>query len=243
MSFGNTGTDADGMRSGRDLPSYQNHLDYSYECARSSPPSYRSRRGSTPPTSTDEEIEAADVNALRQQIRFTKGESLRSTTGALRAAAEAKQTGHKALASLHGQGERLRGAGHMHGRRRVAPRTAFGGQSERSEAVNGGPFLATRFGNRLADTPRANRERAHYMVARDSGTGLQNANGRRGGYGRANSLYAFEEDGEDEMLERDINVNLGSLAVASGGLKNLAKTIHGVVREQNGELLGVGLRD
>lgn len=68
--------------------------------------------GAPPPTGhreglSPEEEEEEDVDAVKQQIRFTKQESVNSTRRALAAAAAAEETGRNTLSRLGAQGERL----------------------------------------------------------------------------------------------------------------------------------------
>lgn len=66
------------------------------------PPSSERRKELSP-----DEGEEEDVDAVKQQIRFTKQESVNSTRRALAAAAAAEETGRNTLARLGTQGEML----------------------------------------------------------------------------------------------------------------------------------------
>lgn len=195
---------------------------------------------------TAEEEEEEDVEAVKQQIRFTKQESVSSTRNALRYAAEAEETGRATLARLGQQGERLynteKNLDVAASHNRVAEDKA-----RELKTLNGSMF-AIHMKNPMKSASRQaaeeqkildrhQYERTERDRARQYGyetkqnidralggkTGYQPSVGRPAGMSMAErQKYQFEADEEDDEMEREIDSNLTQLGDVAGRLKALA---------------------
>ena len=202
-----------------------------------------------------------DVEAIKQEIRFTKQESLSSTRNAIRIASEAEETGRNSLTRLGGQSEKLSGveknldvsAAHA----RIAEDKA-----RELKTLNRSMF-AVRVSNPFNSRGRAEEEERkiaerHEMereerernrkYAYDSaqrvnsaldkpGTGRKprlNEQQRSTIVGR--SAYSFEEDEEDVQIEKDIDANLNTLGDITSRLKGLALATQTEIEAQNKKL-------
>lgn len=210
---------------------------------------------------TAEEEEEEDVDAVKQQIRFTKQESVSSTRNALRIAAQAEETGRTTLARLGEQGERLHNAEKnldmASAHNRVADEKA-----RELKTLNRSMF-AVHVANPLKsksraeaeerrilerhESERSERERTRQQgyAARESVSKALNS-GRGGAMGGARaggkvslaerSKYQFEADESDDEKEREIEGNLDALSGITGRLKGLAVATGQEVDRQNKQI-------
>jgi len=207
---------------------------------------------------TEEEEEEEDVEAVKQQIRFTKQESVASTRNALRVAAQAEETGRNTLARLGQQGERLHNTEKnldvASSHNRVAEEKA-----RELKTLNGSMFSvhvknpmksksrAEAEEKRILDrheTERDERERVRQFgyESRDRvGKALNSASGN-GHAGRAQmsmaerSKYQFEADESDDEKEKEIHHNMDQLSAITGRLKGLAMATGEEVDRQNQQI-------
>ena len=203
-----------------------------------------------------------DVEAIKQEIRFTKQESLSSTRNAIRIASEAEEQGRNTLTRLGAQSEKLSGveknldisAAHA----RIAEEKA-----RELKKLNRSIF-AVHVSNPFNKTTRAEEEERkiterHEMereerersrkYAYDSAKRVDSAlnkpgSGRKptsgGAAGRSTvaqrSQFSFEEDEEDIQMEKDIDANLNTLGDITSRLKGLALATQTEVLSQNTKL-------
>ncbi|RPB17098.1 hypothetical protein P167DRAFT_480023 [Morchella conica CCBAS932] len=203
---------------------------------------------------TEAEEEEEDVEAVKQQIRFTKQESVASSRNALRVAAQAEETGRNTLARLGAQGERLynteKNLDLASSHSRVAD------QKARELKVANGSMFAIHMKNPLRSASRAKQEEARILArhqeereererTREFGFESKNGVGRalngNGGYSKPSSKmslaerskYQFEADESDDEKEREIENNLDALGAVTGRLRNLAMATGQEVDRQN----------
>jgi hypothetical protein len=205
-----------------------------------------------------EEEEEEDVEAIKQQIRFTKKESVASSRNALRVAAQAEETGRNTLSKLGQQGERLfnteKNLDIAAQHNRVAEE-----KSRELKTLNGSMF-AIHVKNPMKSKSRAQAEerrilqqhqddreerertrQAGYQGREQVNRALQGGRGMGGPGGSKMSLaerskYQFEADEEDEEMEREIDGNLDQLAAITGRLKGLAMATGEEVDRQNRQI-------
>lgn len=212
-----------------------------------------------------EEEEEEDVDAVKQQIRFTKQESVNSTRRALAVAAAAEETGRGTLTRLGQQGERLtntkKNLDLASNQNRKAEET-----TRQLQTLNRSMF-AVHVGNPFNSSKRAaaeedkivNRhqeEMAERERIRQAGfEGRKNINdglggqpgrggyggGGRGGYGSGMSgaerqKYQFEANESDDEKEKEIENNLDQIGSVVGRLRNLAVATNKEVDRQNTEI-------
>src|SRR5271170_2723254 len=202
-----------------------------------------------------------DVEAIKQEIRFTKQESLSSTRNAIRIASEAEETGRNTLSRLGAQSEKIANvernldvsAAHARIAEDKARELKHLNRSMFAVSVSN-PFTS---GNRAEEEERKITER-HEMerdlrernrkYAYDSaqrvnsaldkpGTGRKprlNEQSRSTIVGR--SPYSFEEDEEDVAVEKDIDANLNTLGDLTSRLKGLALATQTEIKAQNEKL-------
>jgi len=210
---------------------------------------------------TAEEEEEEDVDAVKQQIRFTKQESVSSTRNALRIAAQAEETGRTTLARLGEQGERLhnteKNLDMATSHNRVADEKA-----RELKTLNRSMF-AVHVANPLKsksraeaderrilerhDSERSERERtrqARYQSREGVEKALSGGEGMGAGRGGKVSLaerskYQFEADESDDEKEREIEGNLDALAGITGRLKGLAAATGQEVDRQNVQIANI----
>lgn len=231
------------------------------------PPSYGGY-GAPPPTGgygappkegrTAEEEEEDDVDAVKQQIRFTKQESVNSTRRALAFAASAEETGRNTLARLGAQGESLsntkKNLDLAHNQNRKAEETTRELQTlNRSMfAVHvSNPFTSTsrmqqKEDNIIENHKREMEERERIQQARYEGKkNISEGLGGKGGYGgygasaaskAERSRYQFEADESDDEKEKEIEHNLDQLGNITGRLKTLAMATNKEVDRQNKQI-------
>ncbi|KAA8900858.1 V-SNARE [Sphaerosporella brunnea] len=205
---------------------------------------------------TAEDEEEEDVEAIKQQIRFTKQQSVNSTRNALQVAAAAEETGRNTLARLGQQGERLHNteknlditANHN----RVAEEKA-----RELKTLNGSMFAihvknpmksksrARAEEERILQQHQADREerertrQAGFQSREAVGRALQGRGSAPGGAKMSlaeRSKYQFEADESDEEKEREIDQNLDQLAAITGRLKGLAMATGEEVDRQNTQI-------
>ncbi|KAI5793146.1 plasma membrane snare protein-like protein [Geopyxis carbonaria] len=196
---------------------------------------------------TQEEEEEEDVDAVKQQIRFTKQESVSSTRNALRVAAQAEEQGRNTLARLGQQGERLYNTEKNLDIAAQHNRTAE--EKARELKTLNGSMFAIHMKNPMKSKSRAQMEEQKILdnhqfereerdrnrkTGYESRQNIDNALGGRGGYrpsattGRTKaslaerSKYQFEGDEEDDEMENEIDANLDQLGGVAGRLKALA---------------------
>ncbi|TGZ84307.1 hypothetical protein EX30DRAFT_338840 [Ascodesmis nigricans] len=213
---------------------------------------------------TAEEEEEEDVEAVKQQIRFTKQESVSSTRNALRVAAQAEETGRSTLARLGQQGERLynteKNLDLAYSHNRAAEEKA-----RELKTLNGSMF-AIHMKNpmksnarqqaeeqKILDThqfDRDERERArqfgyesqqHVNQALSGRVGYQPSVDRRKGSSMAErEKYQFEADEEDDDMEREIDDNLTQLGHVTSRLHALAVATGQEADRQNAKIAQLG---
>lgn len=202
---------------------------------------------------TAEEEEEEDVEAVKQQIRFTKQESVSSTRNALRVAAQAEETGRNTLTRLGAQGERLHNTEKnldiASNHNRVAEQKA-----RELKTLNGSMF-AVHMKNPLASKARAQEEERRILERHqsdreerektrqfgfESKTGIENAlksGGRVAPTSKMSlaerSKYQFEGDDSDDEKEKEIENNLDALGAVTGRLRGLAMATSQEVDRQN----------
>jgi hypothetical protein len=206
---------------------------------------------------TAEEEEEEDVDAIKQQIRFTKQESVSSTRNALRVAAQAEETGRNTLARLGAQGERLynteKNLDVASNHNRVAEEKA-----RELKTLNGSMF-AIHMKNPMRSSARAAEEEARILSRHQSerderektrqfgyesrarvgnalNQGYQPSVGRPKVSVAEMSKYQFEGDESDDEKEKEISNNLDQLGNISGRLKNLALATRDEVDRQNKQI-------
>jgi hypothetical protein len=202
-----------------------------------------------------------DVEAIKQEIRFTKQESLSSTRNAIRIASEAEEQGRNTLGRLGTQSEKLSGveknldvsAAHA----RIAEDKA-----RELKKLNRSIF-AVHVSNPFNSTTRAeeeerkiterhesereererNRKYAYESTQRvnsaldkpGSGRKLDRRSGGRSTLAER-SQFSFEEDEEDTQMEKDIDANLNTLGGITSRLKGLALATQTEIESQNTKL-------
>ncbi|KAI5854686.1 hypothetical protein BZA05DRAFT_350596 [Tricharina praecox] len=207
---------------------------------------------------TEEEEEEEDVEAVKQQIRFTKQESVASSRNALRVAAQAEETGRNTLARLGQQGERLynteKNLDVAASHNRVAEEKA-----RELKTLNGSMFAihvknpmksksrAQAEEKKILDrheTEREERERTRQFGYESRDRVGKALNGGPGGSyaGKTQmsmaerSKYQFEADESDDEKEREIHNNLDQLSAITGRLKGLAMATGEEVDRQNHQI-------
>lgn len=206
---------------------------------------------------TAEEEEEEDVDAVKQQIRFTKQESVNSTRRALAAAASAEETGRSTLARLGAQGESLANTkknldlAHIQNRKaeettrelQTLNRSMFAvhvanpfNSSSRAQAKEDKIIDEHKRG--MEDRERINQSRHEGRKNVAEGLG----GGGYGGYGGSTmsnterSRYQFEADESDDEKEKEIEHNLDQLGNITSRLKNLAQATNKEVTRQNEQI-------
>ncbi|KAF8456262.1 hypothetical protein BGX38DRAFT_1061674, partial [Terfezia claveryi] len=216
------------------------------------PPPTERREGLSP-----EEEEEEDVDAVKQQIRFTKQESVNSTRRALAAAAAAEETGRNTLGRLGTQGEMLtntkKNLDLANNQNKKAAETTRELQTlNRSMfAVHvSNPFNSSKRAqskedkiieeHRLEMEQRERVRQAGYEGRKNVNDGL--ARGGYGGYGNSamsgaeRAKYQFEADESDDEKEKEIEHNLDQIGNVVGRLKTLGQAMNKEVDRQIGEI-------
>lgn len=210
---------------------------------------------------TEQEEEQEDVDAVKQEIRFTKQESVASTRNALRIASQAEETGRGTLARLGQQGERL------YNTEKNLDMAAAGSRQAEEKArelktLNGSMF-AIHMKNPMRSKVRAAEEEER-VLNRHQGERDEREQTRQFGYqsravvGQAlkgpgegytpsvgrqqtakvveRSKYQFEADDSDDEKEKEIDANLNQLGAVTGRLKGLAMSTSEEVDRQNRQI-------
>lgn len=192
---------------------------------------------------TEEEEEEEDVEAIKSEIRFTKRQTVASTQTALRAAADAEESGRSTLVRLGAQGDSLQNT-----RKNLALASSHNrvaaDKTRELKKANGSMF-AVHVNNPLRRSARAAAEDAEVLALRQEervgreelsvdaaesrsrvGRALNDASGRVESRAKISlaerARFQFEADESDDEMEREIGTNLELIADASGRLKGLA---------------------
>lgn len=236
--------------------SYGRNVGYSHQGGYSQQGNY-GQHGNPDRNLTEAEEEEEDLEAVKQQIRFTKQESVASSRNALRIAAQAEETGRNTLARLGAQGERLynteKNLDLASSHSRVAD------QKARELKVANGSMFAIHMKNPLRSASRAKQEEARILARHqeergerertrefrfESKNGVGRALNENSGYSKPGSKmslterskYQFEADESDDEKEREIENNLDALGAITGRLRNLALATGQEVDRQNAQI-------
>lgn len=210
---------------------------------------------------TAEEEEEEDVEAAKQEIRFTKQEDVSSTRNALRIAAQAEESGRNTLARLGAQGERIHNTEKNLDLTANSNRTAA--EKARELKTLNKSMFAVHISNPLTSASRRQQrdddimekhqtERAMREATRREGyetdqrlqktfKDLNNLNDNSAAARKKSSLaerakYQFEADSEDEKMEDEIDSNIEALHGAATRLNGLARATGTELDEQNRHL-------
>ena len=202
-----------------------------------------------------------EVEAIKQEIRFTKQESLSSTRNAIRIASEAEEQGRNTLVRLGAQSEKIAGV-EKNLDVSAAHTRAAEDKAKELKKLNRSMF-AVHVSNPFNSKTRAeeeerkimerhdmerderekNRKYAYESAQRVNGALNKPGSGRIGGVKEvqrstinARSPYSFEEDEEDVQIEKDIDANLQTLGDITGRLKGLALATQTEIEAQNKKL-------
>ena len=210
-------------------------------------------------TLSAEQEEEEDVEAVKQQIRFTKQESVSSTRNALRVAAQAEETGRATLARLGQQGERLynteKNLDVAATHNRVAEERA-----RELKSLNRGMFVP-HINNPMKSKSRAAAEEARILDRHQEDRDERERTRQHGYEGREfvdrtlngqaagpaktkmslaeRTKYQFEADESDDEKETEINNNLDQLAGITQRLHGLAVATGQEVSRQNTQIDGI----
>ncbi|EED13470.1 plasma membrane SNARE protein (Sec9), putative [Talaromyces stipitatus ATCC 10500] len=209
---------------------------------------------------TAEEEEEEEVNAVKQEIRFIKQGDVSSTRNALRAAAQAEETGRNTLARLGAQSERI-----LDTEKSLDVAASQGRLAEEKarelKTLNksmfamhvSNPFTSNarrrERDEKLLETHRAERntregtrqeafqsnqrmERTFREIEREAN---KNYPAQKKDLAER-AKYQFEADSEDEAMEDEIDNNLNLLSGAAARLNGLAKATGKELEEQNRHL-------
>ncbi|OBT73875.1 hypothetical protein VF21_08252 [Pseudogymnoascus sp. 05NY08] len=217
---------------------------------------------------TAEEEEDEDVEATKQEIRFMKQEDVSSTRNALRMASQAEETGRGTLARLGAQGERIHNteknldlaANHNRiaeertrelktlNKSMFAVHVANPFTSQSRKAARDQNILDKHHAER--DQREATRQAAFSSGQRMEGAFKEVQPGDRGYKAKApakasladRAKYQFEADSEDDMMEDEIEGNLGELHGAAQRLNLLAQATGKELDEQDDLIRRVGVK-
>ncbi len=209
---------------------------------------------------TAEEEEEEDIQAAKQDIRFTKQQTVSSSRNALQVAAQAEESGRNTLARLGAQGERMHNTernldiGHNHLNIAEDKSKELKTLNRSMFAVHmNNPFTAkTRQAekdDKIMDRHRKERDqREHTREQTFKSTQRMNqsfkgvedtyaANAPRKANLAERAKYQFEADEEDDQMEDEIDRNIDELAGAAKRLNMLARATGEEVDAQN-KLIG-----
>ena len=208
---------------------------------------------------TAEEEEEEEIQGVKQEMRFVKQGDVASTRNALRAAAQAEETGRATLARLGAQGESI------HDTEKSLDMATIEGRIAQEKARElktlnksmfavhvANPFTASRRrrerDEKVLNTHREERDirdgtrsEAHSTnqrmdrVFRDIERENKPVKGKKASV-TERAKYQFEADSEDEAMEDEIEQNLDLLGGATGRLNGLAKATGKELDEQNRHL-------
>ena len=203
--------------------------------------------------------EDEDVEAIRQQVRFLKKDTVNETRNALQAAARAEESGRNALGMLGAQGERIanteRSLALAETQNNIAEEKAreLKTLNRSMFAVHvKNPFTAKRNlqmkeeaiknEKRMEQIRREEQRHVSYQSQQRVTDGLlthtstaQKYAGQRRGVDRSKYMVG-DGDSEDEEMEGEIERNLDSLSHAASRLNKLALTANAEIVEQNKRL-------
>lgn len=209
---------------------------------------------------TAEEEEEEEIGAIKQEMRFVKQGDVASTRNAMRAAAQAEETGRATLARIGAQGERIHDTEKSLDMATVEGRIA----QEKARELNtlnksmfavhvANPFTSAQRrrdrDERILNTHREERdirdgtrdeafqsnsrmERTFREIDREA---MKQGKGRKANI-TERAKYQFDADSEDETMEDEIEQNLDMLGNAAGRLNGLAKATGRELDEQNRHL-------
>lgn len=203
--------------------------------------------------------EDEDVEAIRQQVRFLKKDTVNETRNALQAAARAEESGRNALGMLGAQGERIanteRSLALAETQNKIAEEKAreLKTLNRSMFAVHvKNPFTAKRNlqmkeeaiknEKRMEQIRREEQRAISYQSQQRVTDGLlthtstaQKYAAQRRGVDRSKYMVG-DGDSEDEEMEAEIERNLDSLSHAASRLNKLALTANAEIIEQNKRL-------
>ncbi|BFZ62190.1 Protein transport protein S9 plasma membrane t-SNARE [Saitoella coloradoensis] len=212
----------------------------------------------------EEQEEDEDVEAVKQEMRFTKQESLSSTRNAVRMAAEAEETGRNTLARLGAQSDRI---SNVERSLDIAANASHRAEEKARElkTLNRSMFavhVAKPWGRakrqeeeELRITERHEAERnereANRKYAYDSqrrvdaalsgqGQGKTTWAERKQASLAERSKYQFEADEQDDEVEKEIDSNLDTLSGVASRLRGLAVATNEEITMQNAKLDRIG---
>jgi protein transport protein SEC9 len=205
-----------------------------------------------------------DIESVKQEIRFTKQESLASTRNAIRIASGAEETARNNVSRMGGQSERLASIDKSLDISAVHQRIAEDKTKELRDLNRS--IFAVRMSNPFTKKQRAEDEERRITQRHEMERREREANGRdaylsaqrtnsaldKPGSGKitssrdpqrssiaGRSRYMFEGDEDDVQLEKDIDVNLDILGDITGRLKGLALASKTEIDSQNRKLTQV----
>jgi hypothetical protein len=206
----------------------------------------------------DEEEE--DVEAIKQEIRFVKQETVSSTRNAIRAGMQAEEAGRDTLMRLGQQGEQLHSAEKSLDIAHSKNRTAAD-QARELKTLNRSMF-AVHVKNPFNSKERQEERERNILERHDSDVAAREET-RKFGYGSTQvsnklnlkgnpmaasasarnrmslierSKYQFEADQSDDEKEQEIEENLDQIGQIAGRLKTLAVTTGEELDRQNKQL-------
>jgi len=195
-----------------------------------------------------------DADRIKQQIKFTKQDTLASTRNALNKIREAEDMGSQTLVRLGQQSEQLGNVSrNLDSAKAYSDRAVDKAgelkQLQRSMFI---PVFKNPFNKKsreLKEIEAARRDHKEHAdtleeIRRyeyESQQRLENLDRQQQrqqhGHGDATSRdrerYQFEADAEDDAIENEIDLNMDALSAATGRLKNLALTMNGELESQN----------
>jgi protein transport protein SEC9 len=199
-----------------------------------------------------------DIEAIKQEIKFVKQDSLASTRNAIRIGLEAEEQGRHSLARLGTQSEKLSSVD-----RNLdvsAAHARFAEEKARELKRLNRSMFAIHVSNPFTAKSRAEKEEREIIVRHELER-LEREKNRREAYesaqrvnnalkagtartetgkGRSTitsrSPYSFEEDEEDVQIEKDIDANLNTLGGITSRLKGLALATQAEIEGQNERL-------
>ncbi|BGP52676.1 hypothetical protein JCM8202_004797 [Rhodotorula sphaerocarpa] len=218
-----------------------------------------------PPEQEFETEEDQEVEGIKQQMRFTKQESLASTRNAMRIAREAEETARATLDKLGEQSDRIVNT-EQHIDLAKAHNDRAVDETKELEKLNRSIFRPTFTFNKAAKRDREERRlldrhnaekaereeirREQYQSRQRVDGAFQNmdrdaensalARSRARARGAERSRYQFEATASDDEVEDEIDTNLDELGGLAGRLKMLSTTMGTEVDGQNKKLGKVG---
>ncbi|KAG0309880.1 Protein transport protein S9 plasma membrane t-SNARE [Dissophora globulifera] len=223
---------------------------------------YEGQQGPIPGQETEE-----DVDRVAQQIRDTRQESVQSTRNALRALQEADESAGRTMQQLGDQSEQLGrierslDSAQIHADNAQAKAGELKTVNRSMFAIHvKNPFTSTKKKER--ELEEAKRRAAEEMAQREAirreeydsrqrvntamgqgpyGRAPGQGNGASGGIGSQGerSMYAFENNEQDDQDEREIDTNLDLMSGFMDRLKQSAVTMNTEVNRQNERMTGI----